>query len=79
MDGNLKAPDERLSVDKAMRAITIDAARMIGLDHEIGSISTGKRADFAVLDTNPYETAAEKLRDIKVWGVVFGGKAFPAN
>ena len=30
--GNLKAPAERLSLDKALRAITIEAAQVIGMD-----------------------------------------------
>jgi imidazolonepropionase-like amidohydrolase len=38
-------PDEA-----ALRAITIDAARILGIDHRVGSIEVGKDADFAVWD-----------------------------
>jgi hypothetical protein len=34
----------------AVRAITIDAARILGIDHRVGSIEVGKDADFAIVD-----------------------------
>jgi len=73
LGGQVKAPAERLSLDKALRAITIEAAQVIGMDAEVGSIAAGKRADFAVLDSDPYEVGAAGLRDIRVHGVVFEG------
>lgn len=72
--GNLKAPAERLSLDKALRAITIEAAQVIGMDHMIGSIAAGKKADFAVLDRDPYRSGAAALRDVRVEGVIFEGE-----
>lgn len=39
-----------LSNQAALRAITIDAARILGIDHRVGSIEVGKDADFAVVD-----------------------------
>ena len=79
IDGNVKAPEERISLDKALRAITIEAAQVIGMDAQIGSIAAGKKADFTVLDSDPYVIGAANLRDIKVQGVVFEGKYFPAS
>ncbi|HMS21629.1 MAG TPA: amidohydrolase family protein, partial [Sphingorhabdus sp.] len=69
--GKTKAPDERISIDKALRAITLDAARVIGMDSMIGSISAGKKADFTVLASDPYELGRERLRDAKVLGILF--------
>ncbi len=74
--GNVKAPGERLSLDKALRAITIEAAQVIGMDDMTGSIVAGKKADFAVLDRDPYSGGAAKLRDVKILAVVFEGRAF---
>ncbi|GAB5480808.1 MAG: amidohydrolase [Parasphingorhabdus sp.] len=79
LDGNAKAPAERLTLDKALRAITIEAAQVIGLDAMVGSIATGKKADFTVLDRDPYEGGAAKLQDVQVQGVVFEGRWFPAR
>ena len=69
-------PEERISVDSALRAATIGAARQIKLDHEIGSIQAGKLADFAVLEDDPYEVDPTALKDIGVWGTVVGGRHF---
>ena len=44
---------EALRPMEALRAATIDGARFIGLEHEIGSIARGKVADLVVLDADP--------------------------
>ena len=74
--GSVLAPEERISVDQAMRAITIDAAYVLGQENSIGSIRSGKRADFTVLDEDPYEVAPERLKDIGVHATVFEGAVF---
>jgi len=79
LSGKVLAPSVRLQLDQAIRAVTIDAAYMIGMEAELGSIEAGKLADFAVLDQDPYKVGVEGLRDIKVWGTVFEGKAYPAK
>jgi predicted amidohydrolase YtcJ len=68
-----------LTLDQALRAVTIDAAYLIGMENELGSVEAGKLADFAVLDKDPYEVGVKGLRAIKVWGTVFEGKAYPAK
>ena len=79
MEGTVMGPNERLSLDKALRAITIEAAHIIGLEDEIGSISAGKKADFAVLEYDPYEVDVTSLKDIPIWGVVFEGIPYAAS
>lgn len=74
LEGNEPAPAERLSLEKALRAITIEAAQVIGMDAEVGSIASGKRADFVVLDRDPLRAGASGLRDVKVEGVIFEGR-----
>jgi len=49
------------------------------MEATLGSIEAGKLADFAVLDKDPYEVGVDGLRDIKVWGTVFEGRAYPAK
>ena len=75
--GEVLAPQERLTIDQAMRAITIDAAYVLGMEHEVGSIRAGKRADFTILGSDPYETPPQDLNDITIWGTVFEGRPAP--
>ena len=76
--GRVLGTHERIGVPDALAAITLGAARTLKLDGEIGSIETGKRADFAVLDADPLAAAPEALKDVPVWGVVQGGRVFEA-
>jgi imidazolonepropionase-like amidohydrolase len=39
-----------LPQEAAIRGITIDSARLLGVDHRVGSISVGKDADFCITD-----------------------------
>jgi predicted amidohydrolase YtcJ len=76
--GRTLGDTEKIGVYEALRAITLGPAWTLKLDGEIGSIETGKRADFAVLDDDPYELPPERLQDARVWGVVQGGRVFAA-
>ncbi len=69
---------ECISVADALRSITIGAAYTMKLDGEVGSLEVGKRADFAVLEDDPTEIGADKLKDVRIWGTVLGGRKFAA-
>jgi predicted amidohydrolase YtcJ len=73
------APGERISVDQALRAITVDAAYVLNRDDRLGSIEVGKHADFAVLDDDPYEVDPKRLRDIGIRGTVLAGEVHYAG
>ena len=68
------APGERISVDQALRAVTIDAAFVLNRDHCLGSIEAGKQADFAILDEDPYEVDPTRIKDIGIHGTVLAGE-----
>jgi predicted amidohydrolase YtcJ len=76
-DGRVWGPDQRIALDRALRAVTIEAAWSLGLEDEIGTIAPGKRADFTVLERDPREVPPETLKDIPVWGTVFEGRPRP--
>ena len=67
------APGERISVDRALRAITIDAAHVLRRDDRLGSIEVGKMADFTVLADDPYQVAPTELGNIDVIDTILGG------
>ena len=79
ISGRILGESERISIDQALRAITLGAAYTLKLDSEIGSIEVGKKADFAVLEDDPYDVSPEKIKDIKVWGTVQNGRIFSAE
>ena len=58
--------NEKVSINNALKAITIDAAYQLKMDDKIGSIQEGKYADFAIVNQNPMKTDAYKIRDIEV-------------
>ena len=63
--GDVFFPEERIPVDAALRAVTIDAAWQCHMEDQIGSLETGKFADFAILEEDP--TAPDvKIGKIKV-------------
>lgn len=75
--GEVMGPEERTSLDAALRAITTNAALVLGLEDEIGSLRWGKKADFTILEADPYDIGAADLRDIPLWGTVFEGTKYP--
>lgn len=68
------APDERVSVESAIRAVTAEAAWQLRSEHEIGSLEAGKLADFVILDKDPRRVDPERIRDIAVLETWMDGK-----
>ena len=76
--GRVAAPEQRVTVEDALRGVTIEAAYSLKLEDEIGTISPGKRANLTILSENPLAADPTKLRDISVWGTVMEGRVLPA-
>lgn len=75
--GRTQGDYEKISIAEALHAITLGAAYTLRIDHETGSIEAGKKADFAILETDPLQ--AQCLKDVEIWGTVQGGRVFAAN
>jgi predicted amidohydrolase YtcJ len=73
--GALVSPEERITVDEALRAFTWDAARAGFQEDEYGSIAVGKYADIAVLNKNPRTTPPQEFSTIPAETVIIGGSA----
>jgi predicted amidohydrolase YtcJ len=67
-------PDQELTVEEALAAHTINAARAIHMEDRIGSIEAGKLADFAVLGGDLLAASADAIRKIPIWMTVVGGE-----
>jgi len=65
---------EKISVNQALAAFTINAAFTNHLDHTTGSLETGKLADFIVLDQNLFTVPASEISETKVLLTLFNGR-----
>jgi len=75
--GEVMCPEERLTPEQALAAITINAARILGCADETGSLRAGKKADFTVLNTDPLTIDPMLIKDIDVLATVFEGTVHP--
>lgn len=72
--GRVLGPEERLTVEQAIRAQTIDAAWQLFADDVIGSLEVGKYADMVVLSADPREVAPESIADLEVRTTYLAGR-----
>lgn len=67
-------PAQKISVEEALRAYTIDAAYAGFEESERGSLTEGKLADFVMLDRDLLTIPAAELRSTQVLMTVVGGQ-----
>ncbi|MDG4668959.1 amidohydrolase [Mycobacterium sp. 236(2023)] len=75
--GRVAGPEQRISVHDALRAVTIEAAYSWRMEHELGSITPGKAANFTVLAEDPYAVEPARLNQVDILGTVYEGSWFP--
>jgi predicted amidohydrolase YtcJ len=73
-NNNKVSQDQRVDAYTAMKAITISAARTLNLEGDIGSIESGKTANFTILKENPFKVDPMLIKDITVLATVYKGK-----
>jgi len=64
----------RLTLEQALRAATLGAAKGMGRADQVGSLEVGKFADMIILDKNLFEIDAYKISDAKVLYTIMNGK-----
>lgn len=67
-------PQERISVQQALKTYTVNAAYLSFEENAKGSIEVGKFADFTVVSRSPLKIEPEKIREIKVVMTIVDGK-----
>lgn len=72
--GRQIAPDEALTREQALLAITRWAARFMSAEDELGSIEAGKWADLVVFDGDVMETPIERVDDLRPVLTMVGGR-----
>ena len=78
--GRIIGPNQRISPEQALRAITLDGAWQYGEEDSKGSISPGKLADMVVLSDNPLTVDPMSIKDIQVLSTYKEGRQiYPAN
>jgi predicted amidohydrolase YtcJ len=67
-------PDQKIGVEDALRAYTLDAAYATFEEHDKGSIAVGKLADLVILDRNLVRISPETIRDARIDYTIVGGR-----
>jgi len=66
-------PNQRITVDEALRIATVNGAWASYEEASKGSISAGKYADFVILEQDPHDVDPGMIKDIRVVRTVAGG------
>ena len=80
VDKSVIGGDQAISISQALKAITIHAARQIGLEDSIGTLEPGKEADLTILESDPNKVSPDAISTVKVsetW--VAGERKFSAG
>ncbi|HEX6960709.1 MAG TPA: amidohydrolase, partial [Lacipirellula sp.] len=67
-------PQQKISVEEALRAYTRDAAYAAFNEKSLGTLAPGKQADLVVLDRDLFKIPPEELRDVQVVLTMVGGR-----
>ena len=67
-------PDEKLSVEEAIQAYTLNSAYASFEENIKGSITEGKLADLVILSDNLLEIDPSKIKNVEVKTTIFNGK-----
>jgi predicted amidohydrolase YtcJ len=66
VSGAVLGADQRLTLEEALRAYTIDAAASYFADDRLGSLESGKLGDIVVLDGDLFATPMQGIADLGI-------------
>lgn len=72
--GRVLGEDQKLTVEEALKGITINCAYQIFEENQKGSITEGKIADLVILDRNPLTVPSGELKDIAILETIKEGE-----
>lgn len=67
-------PEQKITVEEALRAYTMNAARASFDEGNRGSLERGKLADFVIIDRDLTKIPQEEIRDARIVRTVVGGR-----
>jgi predicted amidohydrolase YtcJ len=70
---NHHVPEERFSVEEALRAYSADAAKLSFDEHRRGTLAAGMDADFTVLERGLDAVERSAIKDVRVIATIVGG------
>lgn len=74
LTGEVVGPNQRITREEAIRCFTYNGAWALKMEHELGTIEIGKRADLIVVDADPSTCEEAKIKDIKVDATLLDGQ-----
>jgi hypothetical protein len=72
-DGRIWGPNQRITLDQALRICTMNGAYASFEENSKGSITAGKLADFVILADDPHEVDPDQIKNIEIVRTVVGG------
>ena len=72
-DGRVWGPNQRITIDQAMRICTLNGAYASFEENIKGSITAGKLADFVILADDPHDVDPDNIKNIEIVRTVVGG------
>ncbi len=68
------APGQKVSVTEALRLMTANAARQLGMGDRVGTIETGRQADLVVIDRDIFAIDPHQIHATRVLRTIIAGK-----
>ena len=74
IDDSVVGKDQAVSVEEAIKAVTVHAAGQIGMSDRIGTLEPGKEADLTILESDPFKVDPGAIVNVKVSQTWVAGK-----